>query len=259
MRRSWCAGVACASVTALLLAGCTSSSKKNGQTPATGTSTAISAADSGDNATLDPKSLVPQMFAAVKAASSFHVVGSGKDNDGTPFELDVHFGGGGGSGHFSEGATRFDLAGHAGDIYVKTSAAAWKATIGNKPGVDGLASTLAAHWVKVPSANANFAQLAQYVDKDAFVTSFSQSAATGSGPFEKSGTGAVEGTAAVVFTDTKDQSKIYVAAHGAPLLLKVEGAPSDGGGGLALSEYNKPFAPNLPSADQVIDYATVVR
>ncbi len=255
MRRSWCAGVVCASITALLLAGCSSSSKKDVKTSA-----AIgSPVASGDNATLDPKSLVPQMFAAVKAADSFHVVGSGKDDDGTPFELDVHFGDGGGSGHFSEGATRFDLAGHAGDIYVKTSAAAWKATIGNKPGVERLAATLAAHWVKVPSANANFAELGQYVDKDAFVTSFSQSAANGSGPFEKSGTSAVNGTAAVVFTDTKDQSKIFVAAHGAPLLLKVEAAPSDGGGGLALTEYNKPFAPHLPPAAEVIDYATVVK
>jgi hypothetical protein len=261
MRKPWRSGIACTSIAALLLAGCTSgSTKDNPGTTAGGLPVSTgSGARGGDNSTLDPKNLITAMFAAVKAAASFHVVGSGKDTDGTPFELDVHFGSGGGSGHFSEGDERFDLAGHGGVIWVKTSAAAWKVTLGKRADADSLAATLAAHWVEVPTSNTDFAQLAQYVDKDSFVTSFSQSAASDSGPFEKSGTAAVDGTPAVVFTDTKDKSKIYVAARGAPLLLKVDGSATPGGGGLALTEYNMPFAPTLPPTGQIVAYSDVVK
>lgn len=262
MDKPWRTGIACTSIAALLLAGCTSGAKKTNPdtTAARSAATGGSAPADGDNSKLDPNNLMPQMFAAVKAAGSFHVIGTGKDSKGNTYELDVHFGGGGGSGHFSEGTERFDLAGHGGSIWVKTSAAAWKATIGNKPNVDTMASTLAGQWVEVPSANTDFAQLAQYVDKDSFVTSFSQSASNVSGPFAMTGTASVDGTAAVVFTDTKDQSKIYIAAHGAPLLLKVEGSGSQGGGGdLALTDYNKPFRPALPPPGQVIAYTSVVK
>ena len=43
------------------------------------------------------------------------------------------------------------------------------------------------------------------------------------------------------------------------MLLKVDGSAGQGAGGLALSDYNKPFTPALPPNSQVIDYAAVVK
>lgn len=242
MARTWFAPLAAA---VLILAGC-SSGKKHQDGPSS------SAGDPNAN-------LVAQVFAAVGAARSFHVVGSGKD-ESTTYSLDVHFGEDGGSGYFTQGKARFDVAGHGSDTYVRTAAANWKATIGaTKPNADALAARLAPHWVRVPTDQQAFAQLLDYVDKDHFVQSYQRSAASGSGPFRKDGQATVNGTAATVYVDTKDSSKIYVAAAGPPLLLKVDGAASDGGGGLTISEYNQPFSPTMPASNDVLDYAAVVK
>jgi hypothetical protein len=246
MRRSWSAAIV---IGLLTLAGCTSSATR--QSPST------SAPASGDNATMDTKNLTADVFAAVKAADSFRVIGTGKDK-GTSYALDIHFGTKGGSGYFTAGGRRFDLSGKAGTIYVKASAKTWKAAIGDRPDIDRAAATLAGHWVMVPSTGNDFAQLGDYVDKDKFVASFSQSS-TSSGPFMKAGTATVSGAAAVAFIDQSDQSKVYVAAHGAPLLLKVEAPASQGGGALTFSDYGEPFTPLMPAPGDVIALASVIK
>jgi len=256
MARTWFTPVATLTVAALVLTACSSGKKHDGGS-SSGAPTAF-AASGGNNAGLDPNNLVAQVFAAVAAAQSFHVVGSGKDQN-MPYSLDVHFGNGGGSGYFSQGSARFDLAGHGQDTYVKTTAANWKATIGTKQNAYELALTLAPHWVRVPTTKQDFAQLLDYVDKDHFVASYRESAASQSGPFAKGGTTTVNGTPAVIYTDTKDNSKIYIAATGAPLLLKVESSASDGGGGLTITDYNRPFSPTLPAANEIVDYTSVVK
>ena len=256
MARTWFMPVVTLTVAALALAACSSGKKSDG--PPRSGSASTSSGSSGNNANLDPNNLVAQVFAAVGAAQSFHVVGNGKDQD-MPYSLDVHFGNGGGSGYFSQGSARFDLAGHGQDTYVKTTAANWKATIGTKQNAYELALTLAPHWVRVPTTKQDFAQLLDYVDKDHFVTSYRESAASQSGPFAKGGTATVDGTPAVIYIDTKDNSKIYIAATGAPLLLKVVSSASDGGGGLTITDYNKPFSPTLPAANEIVDYTSVVK
>jgi hypothetical protein len=246
MRKSWSAAIV---IGLLTLAGCTSSATR--QSPST------SAPASGDNATMNAKNLTADVFAAVKAADSFRVIGTGKDK-GTSYALDIHFGTQGGSGYFTAGGQRFDLSGKAGTIYVKASAKTWKAAIGDRPDIDKAAATLAGHWVTVPSTGSDFAQLGDYVDKDKFVASFSQSS-TGSGPFMQAGTATVSGAAAVAFIDQSDQSKVYVAAHGAPLLLKVEAPTSQGGGALTFSDYGEPFTPLMPAPGDVIALASVIK
>jgi hypothetical protein len=246
MRKSWSAAIV---IGLLTLAGCASSAPR--QSPST------SAPASGDNATMETKNLTADVFAAVKAADSFRVVGTGKDK-GTSYALDIHFGMEGGSGYFSEGGQRFDLSGKGGTIYVKASAKTWKAAIGDRLDIDKAAATLAGHWVMVPSTGGDFSQLGDYVDKDKFVASFSQSS-TSSGPFMKAGTATVSGAAAVAFIDQSDQSKVYVAAHGAPLLLKVEAPASQGGGALTFSDYGEPFTPLMPAPGDVIALASVIK
>jgi hypothetical protein len=253
MRRSWSAAIASAPIALLVLAGCASSATKQPQSQ----SPSSSAPASGDNATMETKNFTADVFAAVKAADSFRVVGTGKDN-GTTYALDIHFGTKGGSGFFSEGSQRFDLSGKAGIIYVKASAATWKAAIGARPDIDKVAAKLAGHWVMVPSTGSDLAQLGDYVDRDKFVASFSRSS-TSSGPFRKAGTATVSGTDAVAFVDQSDQSKVYIAAHGAPLLLKVEAPASQGGGALTFSAYDEPFTPIMPAPADVIDLASVVK
>ena len=249
MGRSWSAAIASAPIALLVLAGCTSSATK--QPPSTSTPA------SGNNATMDTKNLTADVFAAVKAAGSFRVVGTGKDN-GTSYSFDIHFGTKGGSGFFREGGQRFDLSGKAGTIYVKASAKTWKAAIGDRPNIDEAATKLADHWVMVPSTGSDFAQLGDYVDKDKFVASFSESS-TSSGPFTTAGTATVSGTAAVAFVDQSDRSKVYIAAHGAPLLLKVEAPATQGGGALTFSDYDEPFTPIMPAPGDVIDLSSVIK
>jgi hypothetical protein len=250
MARTWFAPLVV--VTALIATGCSSGKKHDDGTPSTpGSSTAVSPNN-------DTNNLVAQVFAAVGAAQSFHVVGDGKDND-TSYRLDVHFGDGGGSGYYTQGSARFDVAGHGSDTYVKTAAANWRATIGNKPEAAALAAQLAPHWVRVPTDQQAFAQLLDYVNKAHFVQSYQQSAAAGAGPFRKEGQATVNGTAATVYVDTKDNSKIYVAASGPPLLLKVDSPASDGGGGLTITDYNKPFSPTMPASNEVVDYTSIVK
>jgi hypothetical protein len=244
MARTWFAPLVAVTATALILGGCTSGKK---HAPATGSSGATTS-----------NNLVAQIFSAVGTARSFHVVGTGKDKT-TPYSLDVHFGNGGGSGYFTQGDARFDLIGHGADTYVKTAAANWRATIGKKPDAAALAARLAPHWVRVPTDQPAFAQLLDYVNKDHFVQSYQQSAASGSGPFRKDGPATVDGTAATVYVDTKDSSKIYVAASGPPLLLKVDSAASDGGGGLTITDYNKPFTPAVPASGDIVDYTSIVK
>lgn len=239
-------------VASLVITACSSSKKSHGPTtppPGTGSSVSVSP---------DVNAFVNRVFAAVGATQSFHVVGSGKDQN-MPYSLDVHFGADGGSGFFTQGGARFDLAGHGNDTYVKTTAANWKATIGNKSNAEQLATRLAPHWVRVPTSQPDFAQLLDYVNKDHFVQSYKTSAASQSGPFTKGGTATVSGTAATVYTDSKDGSKIFVAASGAPVLLKVESAPGDGGGGLTITDYNKPFSPAVPPSSDVVAYTSVVK
>jgi hypothetical protein len=263
MRKSLSFAVVGVPIAVLAIAGCRSSAMKNGDTPPSASNATTSSVASGstvpagDNSRIDTKNLTAKIFAAVNAADSFRVVGAGKDN-GTAYALDIHFGAQGASGHFSEGGQRFDLSGKAGAVYMKASAETWKATIGDKPNADTAAAKLADHWVKVPSTGSNFAQLGAYVDKDNFVASFAEGSTT-SGPFTKAGTASVSGTDAVEFVDQSDQSKVYIAAHGAPLLLKVEAPDSQGGGGLTFSDYNQPFSPTVPAPGEVIDLTTVLK
>jgi hypothetical protein len=248
MARTWFAPLVVVTAAALIVTGCTSGKKHQDSTsPASGGTSAV-----------DPNNLVAQVFAAVGAAQSFHVVGSGKDQN-MPYSLDVRFGNGGGSGYFTQGSARFDLIGHGADTYVKTAAANWRATIGKKPDVAALAARLAPHWVRVPTDQQAFGQLLDYVSKDHFVQSYQQSAAAGSGPFRKDGETTVNAIPATIYEDTKDNSKIYIAASGPPLLLKVDSAASDGGGGLTITDYNKPFSPAQPPSSDIVDYTSVVK
>jgi hypothetical protein len=258
MGKSWGTTIVCAPIAILVAAGCGSGSAEHGPTasPASATTRSSSTAP-GDNSTIDTKNLTAEVFAAVKASDSFRVVGNGKDS-GTSYTLDIHFGSTGGSGHFSQGSQRFDLSGAAGVIYIKASAATWKQTVGKRPDLDTVAATLAAHWVKVPSTGSQLGQLGDYVDKDKFVSSFSESSTT-SGPFTRSGNATVGGVAAVSFIDQSDQSRIYIAAHGAPRLLKVEAPAGQGGGGLTFSEYDEPFTPTMPAPGDVIDLTSVIK
>ena len=245
MRKSWSAAVVIGS---LVLAGCASTATKH--------SPSTRAPASGNNATMDTKNLTATVLAAVKATHSFRVIGTGRDH-GASYALDIHFGAKGGSGFFRQGTQRFDLSGKAGTIYVKASAKTWKAAIGNRPDIDKVAATLAGHWVMVPSTGSELAQLGDYVNRDKFVASFSRSS-TSSGPFTTAGTATVSGTAAVAFIDQSDDSKVYVAAHGAPLLLKVEAPASQGGGALTFSDYDEPFTPVMPAPGDVVDLTSVI-
>jgi hypothetical protein len=251
MARTWIAPVATILIASLLVPACSSGKRRHGSTP-------TGSGSSSPGGTIDAKDLVERVFAAVGATRSFHVVGTGKDGN-VAYSLDVHFSGGGGAGYFTQGSARFEVAGNGTDTYVKTAAANWEATIGKKPNAPALAQQLAPRWVRVPTDTQAFAQVLDYVNRDHFVTSYRESAVSGSGPFAKDGAATIDGVAATIYVDTKDNSRIYIAAQGAPLLLKVDSSAADGGGGLTITDYDKPFSPALPPAADIVDYTSVVK
>lgn len=244
-------------LSATLSAGCTSNSDEGGSKtppPATGTATSAagSAAPSPLGSTINAKALKQQVAAAMKAASAFHVLGNEADDKGKPIAFDIHFGTHKTDGSIAQNGQKIELINPgAAALYFRLPGAIWR-----QFGGAAAVALLSGKWVKVPADDTRFTELASSFDKDTFIAGMT-SDSSGSSELRKVGTTNVDGAPAIEYKSSKG-SEIYVAATGAPMILKIVD-PSSAGGTLTFSDYGKPYQFAAPPAAQTVDFSKLVK
>jgi hypothetical protein len=241
-RSSRTIGVICL-VGVALVAGCSSKSKT--ASPTTGG--ASSSVTPSNGSTVDAKVLQQQIKAAMTAASAFHLVGSGTDDNGKPLKLDIHFGTDKAAGSVIRAGQKIELINPGGaSVYFRLPDALWR-----QFGGSSAVALLSGKWVKVPANDKRFAELANGFDKDSFIAGMT-SGGSSSATLRKVGTEDVNGQPAVKYKSSKG-GEIYVAAAGPPVILKTVD-PSSAGGTLTFSDYGEHYAFAAPPAGQTVDY-----
>ena len=235
--RSVLAGLAVASIGAMLLAGCA------GPPPATrpaAQSAVLSAAPRS------PSQTVAEMQKAVQAASSVHLSGVLR-NGGKPIGLNLGLiRSGEFSGTLTQNGIPLMIIDVGGKVYVKATAAYLREL--KVPA--SVCSIMCGKYVEVSSAQAR--SLTGSLSMSALLSSFTGKAP----PFTNGGTTTVAGQKGQVLLGP-DGSRLVVAATGTPYPLQAVGRQSNGGqqsnGTLNFSRWNAVPRPATPPASQVIN------
>ena len=201
-----------------------------------GSSGRSAAGASNGVASKSPQQIVAAALAAANGARSVHLAGSGLSAS-TPITLDLHLAAGqGGRGTVSENGLTFELVVLGPSVYVKGSPAFLRQT-----GGAAAAQLLAGKWLKAPSSNASFAQVAQLADIHKLF-----SATLGShGTLAKGATTTVNGQPAVAVNDTTQGGTLYVATTGTPYPLEIAKSGT-GAGKLVIDQWNEPVTLTPP-------------
>jgi hypothetical protein len=191
---------------------------------------AISACGSSSSGNGEAKKKGPEVtsdaIAALKAAGSVHVAGTGTDSDGdTTLDLDISDKGA--VGDISQGGGKFSLVNVDGSSYTKANAAFY--TSQGASAAD--AATVADKWVKLPASQTltqftlqKFADSLSAPDDNAKIE-------------DKVATGELDGQKVVILS-ASDGSKLYVAAEGKAYPLKFT-APTGKKGEFNLTDFGK--------------------
>ncbi len=254
MRKSFAVAVASVACSALVAAGCTSTSSGTGDkstTPAGKSSAASAPAGSSSasgNATIPVSDLGNKVSAAMKAATDFHMVGKGTDDQGKPVAFDIHFATHKTAGSVTEQGQKIELINLGGSsLYFKLPGALWK----QLEGADA-ESKFAGKWVKVPAKETAFKPLEQAFDRQSFVGELLPGSTA---DLKKSGTATVDGVAATKYVGS-DGTQLFIAVSGAPVILKAVD-PSSLGGSITFSDYGRPYSFSEPSAGQTVDLSGI--
>jgi hypothetical protein len=240
--------LAVASVAGAALVASCSSSKTAGVGQAaspTSTSAASTSASGVDSAALKQK-----VVAAMQAAQQFRLTGDTTDDEGQRITFDIHFGPHQTAGSITQGQTgKIELINPGGpSLYFKAPDALWR-----KEGGEAAVALLHDKWVKVPANDQRFDDIAKAFDKDSFLAELTSSDSN-SEELHKVGTTTVDGKLAVQYESISDHTRMFIAASGPPVLLKLTRAGRDGGT-VTFSDYDKPYAFAPPPADQTVDFA----
>jgi hypothetical protein len=230
---------------AVLIAGCSSSTQGTGSSSG---SPASSSASSASSSPVDADALRQQVAAAMKAASTFHLVGNVTDDNGKPLALDIHFGVRRTDGSITQNGQKIELINPGGaSVYFRAPDALWR-----QYGGAAAVALLHGKWVKVPAADKRFAELASSFDKDNIVAAMTSDGSS-QRELRKVGTSSVGGVPATEYKSSAG-SQIYLAATGSPVILKIADA-SSGGGTMTFSDYGKPYPFAPPPASETVDFA----
>lgn len=242
MRKHLC--VLAAIIGATVIAACSSSTKGS---PSNGSSSSRPSSASSTS-TADLKKSVQQ---AMNAATSFHMVGTGSDDSGKPIQFDIHFGPNKAAGSVMQGGVMIEVINPGGpSVYFKAPDALWQQQ-------GGAAAVALFHdkWVKVPTNDQRFTDLTKSFNKEAFVSQMMSNDGTSSdSDLQKVGPDTVNGTPATKYRSASDHTELYVAANGAPVILKIVDSSSSGGT-LTFSEYGKAYPFTPPPASETVDFA----
>jgi hypothetical protein len=246
------------SAAAVLAAACGGSSDDTRASSASGSATpsvtasgAASSAGGGELASLPATEILTRAQAALKAASSVHLKGSGS-SQGESFTIDMRYGEGQKAlGSITSGGQTIELRRDGQTIYVKADEAFWTSTSGPQ-----VAKRLAGKYLKAPLTNQRVAPLATFTDKDAFTNSILKP----DGSVTKGGTKEIRGTRAVGLRSggTSGGGTLYIAAEGdaVPLQVVPDKAGEDAGQ-LDFLDYGDAVDVQAPPAAQTVDASTL--
>lgn len=239
-----------------LIAGCSSSTKGHAGTsgPPTGQSNSSTSGPASNSSvpaggqTLsadERKKLESDVADAMRATTSFHMSGAGKDDDGSPIQFDIHFGPDKkvDGTIVTHGNTTKVIVSGDGSVYFQVPDSELKSLGGDA------VSLFHGKWVKAPVTDKRVSNLTETFNKDGFVKELTSEDGD-SDDLRKVGPTAIDGTPATQYASASDKSVIFIAASGPPLLLK-GGTPPDNL--LAFDQYNKDYSFAPPPAAQTVD------
>jgi hypothetical protein len=214
-------------LTAVLLAGCGSSSK--------------SAKSNGEESKPAARVLADAKAAAT-SASSAHVSGS-IQSEGTPITLDLSTARGkGAKGSMSTSGLKFDLVRIGDTLYIRGSDEFLKHFAGG-----AVAQLLHDKWLKASATHGRLKSLAPLTSLGALFEGVSAN----HGKLVNDGKKTYKGDAVVVIRDTSDNSKLYVEATGKPYPVAIVGAKKGESGTITFGDWNKSVS--LTAPDGAID------
>jgi hypothetical protein len=184
----------------------------------------------------------------MKAATDFHLVGEGADDQGKPVAFDIHFATHKTAGSVTEQGQKIELISLGGSsLYFKLPGALWK----QLEGADAEAK-FAGKWVKVPADEKAFKPLEQAFDRQSFVGELLPGSTS---DLKMSGPATVDGVAATKYVGS-DGTQLFIALTGPPVILKAVD-PSSLGGAITFSDYDKPYSFSEPSPGQTVDLSGI--
>ena len=194
-------------------------------------------------AALSVTEILAKSSAAVKVATSVHVVG---DAGTTSLDLVLTRTQGSSGTITSDGQPATVLV--TGDnVFLKADKAFW-----TKAGGAVAATLIGDRWVKAPKgADSSFAALANFAD----YTKFLEGALKPTGDITKGVTKTVNGVPCIGLSSTKGGT-LYVATNGEPLPIRIE-PPAGTKGGVDFKDWNTATPLPEPTGDAVIDYETI--
>lgn len=237
------------SAAALVAAACGDDSTEPAAAPTQAGSSSASAGD--DLASLPPEQILAKAKAktAIESADSVRLKGGGSSGSDT-FEVDMHYGADDKAyGTVSSSGQTIELRRVGQTVYLKADAAFWQATGGPQA-----AKLLGGKFLKAPLTDARVKELADFTDKDAFVSEVLEP----DGELTKGDTKQIDGKSAIGLvnktTATNEGGTLYVATEGDPYPLQlVPDAGSKDSGQLAFTEYGEPVEVKVPSAAETVD------
>ncbi|KUL27441.1 hypothetical protein [Actinoplanes awajinensis] len=231
------AALAALTVTAALLAGCSSNDDK---APAA----AASAAPAGNGiADLEGAAILDKAKTALKAAKSFHVKGA-ISQDESVTNLDLKIAGTDVGGSIDFGGAKLELLSVGGNRYMRPNAAFWTMMDSSGQMAKTLGSAVGTKWIKPSSQDTSLGAFFGAADVDELLKP--------SGTLTKGEAKTIDGVPAIGLVDGDDKDTVlYVATTGEPYPLKMERPAPEG---LTFSEFGQTFAEiKEPAATDVIE------
>jgi hypothetical protein len=170
---------------------------------------------------------------AMVHVKSFHIEGTI-----SPLTLNLSLSAKGGGGSISESGATLEIVVANKTIYIKADEKSWLKLTHEA----NVAKAVANKWIKAPASNSDFADFADLTISKDFASQIFQG---DTGLKVVPGTKQVNGSAAVELTDSEGDA-LYVAASGAPYVLRITGTGSSAGS-LNFSDFGDAPIPAVPT------------
>ena len=200
---------------------------------------ACGGASSNGEAAKSASQVLTDAKAAMGRASSFHVSGHFAQQ-GSSIAIDLNLSRQRGGGTVSVSGATLDVVVSAGTIYLKADQQSWQKLTNST----SEAQLLAGRWIKAPTSNPDFSELAGVADETQLLSGITPEGSMTKRP----GTTDWNGQSTVVLVDSTG-STLYVAATGPPYILYAQNTSrSQGGqGSVTLDQYGTASVPPVPS------------